>query len=100
MITILRYEIPKAVNDINLPVGYKVLNVGVANDSLGFEKISIWCEVEVKEDYTPFSTEKARFLVFGTGANMDEIVHFNPKYIGTVQKSNAYAFHVYKVDNY
>ena len=100
MITILRYEIPNAINDINLPVGYKVLNVGVAKDALGCEKISIWCQVEVAEDYTPFATERARFLVFGTGANMDDIVHFNPKYIGTVQKSNAYAFHVYKVDNY
>lgn len=100
MITILRYEIPKAINDIELPVGYKVLNVGIATDTLGFEKISIWCQVEVNEDYTAFATEKVRFLVFGTGANMDEIVHFNPKYIGTVQKSNAYAFHVYKVDNY
>lgn len=100
MITVLRYEIPKAINDIELPVGYKVLNVGIAMDALGTERISIWCQVEVNDDYTALATENARFLVFGTGANMDDIVHFNPQYIGTVQKSDAYAFHVYKVDNY
>jgi len=97
MKTILRYEISKAINDIELPVGYKILSVGMATDNLGFEKFSIWCEVEVDENYHPYHTENVRFLVYGTGANMDDIVNFNYKYIGTVQKSNMYAFHIFKV---
>lgn len=99
MNTILRYEIPNAINDIELPVGYNILKVGIA-ESNGIEKISIWCQVDVHSNYKPYFTEKVRFLVFGTGANMDEMVLFNYKYIGTVQKSNAYAFHVYQVTNY
>ena len=99
MITILRYELTSAINDCELPVGYKILNVGVATDNLGFEKISIWCEVEVDENLHPYHTERVRFLIYGTGAYMDDIVNFNPKYIGTIQKSNRYAFHIYKVDN-
>jgi len=98
MLTILRYEINQAVNDIKLPTGYKTLSVGIACDDRGVEKISLWCEVEVDDDtYQPFTFDIARFLVFGTGANMDAITNFNAKYIGTVQKSNQYAFHVYEV---
>ena len=97
MLTVLRYEINKAINDVELPGGSKILSVGISKDNLGVEKISIWCEAEVDENYVPYTTEKARFLVYGTGANMDDSVNFCAKYIGTVQKSNMYAFHVYRM---
>lgn len=99
MTTILRYELNNAINDRELPIGYKILNVGVATDNLGYEKISIWCEVEVDENLRPYNTERVRFLIYGTGANMDDMINFHHEYIGTVQKSNRYAFHIYKVDN-
>ncbi len=96
MLTVLRYEINDAINDVKLPVGAKILSVGLAQDERGKEKISVWCEVDVAmPDYRPEATATTRFLVFGTGANMDDMLNFNAKYIGTVQKSNKYAFHVY-----
>lgn len=100
MKTILRYEINQSINDIDLPLGYEVLTVGVAEDKNGREVISIWCGVDVMEgNYQPMNTEKARFLVFGTGADMDSLTNFDFKYIGTVQKANKYAFHVIQVLN-
>lgn len=99
MNTVLRYVINNTINDVDLPVNYKVLNAGIAKSANGTEEISIWCQVEVNNDYRPYDTKKVRFLVFGTGANMDSMLAFNPVYIGTVQKSNMYAFHIFKVDN-
>lgn len=98
MLTILRYEINQAINDIELPSDARILNVGLTKDGCGIEKISVWCEVDVDKNYTPLCTTVVRFVVFGTGANMDSIDRFNRKYIGTVQKSNMYAFHVYVVN--
>jgi len=101
MLTILRYEINQAINDVELPCDARILNVGLVKDEYGVEKISVWCEVDVDNDYAPLPlcTNVVRFVVFGTGANMDSIARFNKKYIGTVQKSNMYAFHVYVVNS-
>ena len=101
MNTILRYPINKAINDIELPVGFEVLNVGVCEEASGAESISVWCKVETEEPplYKATTTEKVRFLVFGTGANLDDMMPFEHKYIGTVQKSDRYAFHVFMVKN-
>ena len=101
MITILRYEIPNAINDIELPIGYEMLNVGIATDDIGRERISIWCKVDVQTNYKPYpgGTEIAKFCIFGTGADMGTFCNFEHKYIGTVQKSNEYAFHVFQVFN-
>lgn len=100
MLTILRYEINQAINDVELPCDARILSVGLAKDDTGVEKISVWCEVDVDNDknYNPSCTTVVRFVVFGTGANMDSIARINRKYIGTVQKSNMYAFHVYVVN--
>ena len=100
MVTILRYEIPKAINDIELPIGYEILTVGIVTTAIGAEHISIWCKVDVQDNYEPYpgNTKKVRFCIFGTGANMNDLCNFEHKYIGTVQKSNEYAFHVFEVN--
>lgn len=107
MKTIYRYEINQAVNDINLPVGAEILSVGIVNDwkytpidpndpcdntHTNVEAISLWAMVD-----TDNSAETRRFLVFGTGANMDATETYNLTFIGTVQKSNKYAFHIFEV---
>ena len=99
MITILHYEIHNAINDIDLPIGYEVLHVGTTTDKEGYEKISIWCKVDVDPNYQPGMTEHVRFLVFGTGANMDELLNFPYQYIGSVKMSNKHTYHVFEVLN-
>lgn len=100
MKTILRYDINEAINKIDLPIGYKILSVGIAEDEKGRESISMWCEVDTIEDsYETEDTDDALILVFGTGANMDCLTNFDYKFIGTVQKSNKYAFHVIQAFN-
>lgn len=89
MKTIYRYEINKDINDVSMPIGAKILCAGVSSDV-----ISIWAEIDTEVT----SSAVRRFAVFGTGANLDPIEYYNPKYIGTVQKKNTYAFHVYEVD--
>ena len=76
MNTILRYEINQAINDLELPVGYEVLHAGTSFDSLGHEKICIWCKVDVDSKYCSTMNEHVRFLVYGTGADMDELCTF------------------------
>ena len=39
------------------------------------------------------------FLVFGTGADMSSTVNFYCKFIGTVRRSNRWAFHIFEVNN-
>ena len=99
MKTILRYPINSSINKIELPVGYEVLSAGVAEDQHGNEVISVWCKVDTNDDpaYTPQATEQATFLVFGTGSNLDDMVPFEHMFVGTVQKSNRYAFHIFHV---
>lgn len=58
------------------------------------EVISLWAEVDNEPG---LSTEKVKILVFGTGANLDSMTNFGYKYLGTIQKSTYYAFHVYQV---
>lgn len=103
MKTIHRYKINNAINEVEIPMGAETLSVGVCkeitNSSDGStpkvkEVISIWFEVD---DSAP--KEKRTFLIFGTGANMDETANFDRKFIGTVRKANDYAFHVFEVNN-
>lgn len=72
-------------------------NLGAGPSLSGIQKvkkdvISIWAKVE-----TSSSLEKRRILVFGTGADMSDVANFRLEPIGTVQKSNKYAFHVFEV---
>lgn len=87
MKTVYRYEINQAINDINLPIGAKVLSVGVANNI-----ISLWALVD-----TESGIEKRRFLVFGTGSDMSQTETYNLTFVGTIRKNNAYAFHIFEV---
>lgn len=97
MKTILRYELPKEVNDIKLPTDYKLLKAGVAINQNGREVISIWVLAETDENYNPLSTITERFCVFGTGADLDPITYYDPEYIDTVKFNTYYAFHIFKV---
>lgn len=99
MITILRYELNDAINDLELPIGYEVLKVGTKFDNEGIERICIWCKVDVDSNHQPGMTEHVRFLVYGTGANMDELATFPNKYLGTTQlKHNSlHALHIFEV---
>ena len=99
MITILRYELNDAINDIELPVGYEVLKVGTKFDSEGIERICIWCKVYVDTNHQPGMTEHVRFLVFGTGANMDILTTTPNRYLGTTQlKHNSlHALHIFEI---
>ena len=95
MKTVYRYEINSVVNDVVLPANAKILSVGLAtNNKLQFGKeiISIWALVD-----TDNSVETRRFLVYGTGADMTGTETYELIPIGTVQKSNQYAFHVFEV---
>lgn len=92
MKTVYRYEINQAINDVNLPVGAKVLSVGVAENVISCNVISLWALVD-----SDAGTETRRFLVFGTGADMSATETYNLDFIGTIQKSNAYAFHIFEV---
>lgn len=95
MKTIYRYEINEAINDVELPEGAKVLTVGVSNsNAIGHEIISLWAEIDTNQDYNVIR----RFVIFGTGANLDLIENNNPRYIGSFKKKNNYEFHVYEVD--
>ena len=87
MKTVYRYEINQAINDVNLPIGAKVLSVGVANNI-----ISLWALVD-----TESGTEKRKFLVFGTGSDMSKTETYNLTFVGTIRKSNTYAFHIFEV---
>lgn len=97
MKTILRYELPKEVNDIKLPVDYQLLKAGVAVNQNGKEVISIWVLAETDENYVPDAVVTERFCVFGTGADLDSIIYYNPEYIDTVKFNTYYAFHIFKV---
>lgn len=97
MNTILRYELSGSISDIELPVGYKILSVGVADAPNGKEVISIWVNVDVNGNYEATATETVRFLIFGTGADMDSIKDWRTEFIGTVRYKNAYAYHVFKI---
>lgn len=109
MKTVYRYEINQAINDVKLPVGAKILSVGISKgwkyspvDSYNpvddtrtqVEIISMWALVD-----TDSSVETRRFLVFGTGADMSATETYTLDFIGTVQKSNQYAFHIFEVNN-
>lgn len=94
MKTIYRYTINKSINDIDIPNGAEVISVGISIDDNAKEVISLWAMVD-----TSASTTKRRFLVFGTGANMDDTTNFNINFLGTVRKSNMYAFHIFEVKN-
>lgn len=91
MKTIYRYTINKSINDIDIPNGAEIISVGVSKEN-DKEEISIWAIVDSGASMT-----KRRFLVFGTGADMDETTNFNLKFIGTVKKANQYAFHVFEI---
>lgn len=93
MKTIYRYTINKPINDIEIPNGAEVISVGIStDDETEKEVISLWAIVD-----TTASKTKRKFLVFGTGANMDDTLNFNTNFLGTVRKSNMYAFHVFEV---
>lgn len=92
MKTVYRYEINQAINDVNLPVGAKILSVGVAENGISSNVISLWALVD-----TEVGKETRRFLVFGTGADMSETETYNLEFVGTIRKSNAYAFHIFEV---
>ena len=102
MLTVYRYPLNNidGINNIEIPENAKILSVGVANDIISnnnvvmghVEVISLWAEVDTANT---LSTRK--ILVFGTGANMDKISPYRHNFLGTVQKSNAYAFHVFEV---
>lgn len=95
MKTIYRYTINKPINDIDIPNGGEVISVGISKDEdTGKEVISLWVSIDTSSSLT-----KRRFLVFGTGANMDDTINFDMKFIGTVIKSNMYAFHIYEDKN-
>lgn len=94
MKTIFRYNLNSSINDVELPSGAEVISVGVSkNERTNKEIISMWVSVNT----TTKTFDKRRFLVFGTGANMDDTSNFNMKYLGTVIKSNMYAFHIFEV---
>lgn len=98
MKTILRYELMKEINDIELPREFKVLSVGTTTDENGKEVISLWITCDVNDETKrPHNNKIVRFCVFGTGANLDDLTNFDYRYIGTVQKRNEYAFHVFVV---
>lgn len=94
--TVYRYEIndPSGVNHIEIQAGATPLNVGCYLNEEGKEVISVWVACNSED-----SKQVRTFIVAGTGANLDNLINFNYKYIGTVQKSNKYAFHVFEVDN-
>lgn len=93
MKTIHRFVLKNTINDVELPVGAEVISVGISrNPDTHNEEISIWASVD-----TDSQKETRKFLMVGTGANLDDTTNFNTKPLGTVIKSNMYAFHVFEV---
>lgn len=94
MITIYRYPINQAINELRMPNNAQILKVGLAVDDENDykEKITLWVKVDTDQ---PIVNRK--FLIFGTGADMDETATYDLKYIDTVQKSNHYAFHIFEL---
>ncbi len=95
MKTIYRYEINREVNDLSLPQDFKILSVGVVKDpKTDKEKINMWAEVD---DYRTSPKVPVKIVIFGTGADLSSLENFSHQFIGTVQKSNQYAYHVFLV---
>lgn len=92
METIYRYELPEAYNQVQMPAHAQVLNVGISNDPVEGEVISLWARINTDEGLTTRT-----FLIFGTGANMDNLKTYHSNYIGTVQRKNQFAFHIFEV---
>jgi hypothetical protein len=86
---IYKYNIaPSEHFTIPLPVGAKVLSVGVQNDD---KDIVVWAMVDVDPG---LRTEDRAFGVFGTGHNLPkEVIGF----IGTVHFKNGLVFHIFEV---
>lgn len=113
MKTVFRYEInnPSGVNDIQMPMGAKILSVGTtldweyisddeADDTKVFKEIiNLWALVDTDD-----IKKTRRFIVAGTGANLEALTNFDLAFIGTVHKSvknnsiNKYAFHVFETN--
>lgn len=94
MKTIHRYELTEAINVISVPENAKVLSVGTSkNPQTKKEVISIWMAVEDTN-----RKHQRKFLVFGTGANLDDTINFQLDFIGTIKRADEYAFHVFETE--
>lgn len=91
---VYRYPInnPEGISTIEIPEHAQFLNCGIGFNQDGKEEISVWFFVDPNQP-----VEKHTFLVVGTGVDVSK---FNiSKFVGTVQKSNQYAFHVFLLNN-
>lgn len=94
MKTIYRYEINNSsgFNEVEMPDSAKVLSVGLSDENV----MSLWALVDTND----ITTSKHTFIVAGTGADLDEALSFNHKFIGTVcSKKNGYAFHIFEIND-
>ena len=92
MKTIYRYTINETINSVSIPSNSQILNVGTAIVGNGKEVVSIWAIVDTEN-----TQDTRKFLVVGTGADLTATETYNLKYIGTVQRRNKYAFHVFEI---
>ncbi len=95
MLKVWRFPINdvSGVNNISMPEGAQITGVGVATHAVGAEGISIWalCETEA-----PLETRT--FVVAGTDVDMtDTLTRYSYKVLGTVQRKDLYAFHVFEI---
>ncbi len=98
MKSIYRYELPDTVNEIQMPTGAEILHVGLTRqfnkDNSSKQVCSVWAKVD-----TTAHDETRKFVIFGTGANLDETENFDMKYIGSFQRADMFTFHVFEVFN-
>ena len=92
MKTIYRYIINETINTVHIPFNAQILNAGTAIDDNGKEVVSIWAKVDTEN-----TREVRKFLVVGTGADLSSTETYNLHYLGTVQRRNLYAFHVFEI---
>ena len=96
MLKVWRYPINdvSGVNNISMPEGAEITGVGVAgHGAVGQEGISLWALVDTDAELTTRT-----FVVAGTDVDMTEtLTKYNYKILGTVQKSNLFAFHVFEI---
>jgi len=79
------YEFLVAENIIEVPIEGEILSVQNQNN-----KIVLWMKINTKN-----KIEKRRFIIFGTGQNIDTFSE-NIIYIGTVQMSTLLVWHVFE----